>query len=167
MSDNTKRLSRLAILAAVGVILLLMGSVLPAGRIALVALASLPVCATLMMYGLRWSVAVFCVTAFLGALIYPGAAAIMYTAFFGYYPIAKSFFERIQNSVVSWACKYELYTFAFIVYWLLARALISFTGDELPWIVLFALGAGVFWLYDRAYSTLIRFYLVKIARYFE
>lgn len=167
MSETTKRLSRLAILAAVGVVLLLAGSVLPAGRIALVALASLPVCVTLMMYGLRWSVAVFCVTAFLGVLLYPGAAAIMYTAFFGYYPIAKSLFERIHSNVLCWVCKYALYAFAFIVYWLLARALISFTGKELPWIVLLLLGAGVFWLYDRAYSALIRFYIVKIARYFE
>ena len=167
MNDTTKRLARLAILTAIGVVLLLLGSVLPAGRLALVALSSLPVCVTLMMYGARWSLAVFALTAALGALIYPGGAAIMYLAFFGYYPIAKSLFERLHSPWAEWGAKYALYLAAFLVYWLLAKALFSFTGSELPWFALLPLGAAVFWLYDRAYSGLIRFYIVKIARYFE
>ena len=167
MKDTTKRLARLAILIALGVVFLLLGSVLPAGRLALVAVSSLPVCVALMMYGLKWSLAVFAVTAALGALLYPGAAAIMFTAFFGYYPIAKSLFEHIRKTAVCWICKYALYTFAFVVYWLLAKALFTFTGGELSWYVLYPLGAVVFFLYDMAYSSLIRFYIVKIARYFE
>ncbi len=167
MKASTKRLTRLAILTALGVVLLLLGSVLPAGRLALVALSSLPVCVALMMFGLKWSLGVFAVTAALGALLYPGAAAIMYLAFFGYYPIAKSLFERIHRVSVCWICKYALYTFAFVIYWLLAKALFTFSGGELSWYLLYPLGAAVFFLYDVAYSSLIRFYLVKIARYFE
>lgn len=167
MKSSTKRLARLAILTALGVVLLLLGSVLPAGRLALVALSSLPVCVALMMYGLRWSLGVFALTAALGALLFPGAAAIMYVAFFGYYPIAKSFFERIRSQIAGWACKLALYSFAFVVYWLLAKALFTFTGGELSWYILYPLGAAVFVLYDLAYSSLIRFYLVKIARYFS
>lgn len=166
MKASTKRLTRLAILTALGVVLLLLGSVLPAGRLALVALSSLPVCVALMMAGFKWSLGVFAVTAALGALLYPGAAVIMFTAFFGYYPIAKSLFERIHSTAVCWACKYALYTFAFVIYWLLARALFTFTGGELAWYVLYPLGAVVFFLYDMAYSSVIRFYIVKIARYF-
>ena len=167
MNGSTKRLARLAILGAVGVVLLLLASVLPAGRLALVAVSSLPVCVTLMAYGVKWSVGVFAVTALLGALLYPGAAAIMYLAFFGFYPIAKSLFERIHSTAGCWACKYALYTFAFIIYWLLARALFTFTGKELSWYVLYPLGAVVFFLYDQAYTSLIRYYLVKLSRYFQ
>ena len=166
MKDGTKRLARLAILTAIGVVLLLLGSVLPAGRLALVAVSSLPVCVTLMMYGLKWALAVFALTALLGALLFPGAGVIMFTAFFGYYPIAKSLFERIHSKAAGWACKLALYSAAFVVYWLLAKALFTFTGGELAWYVLYPLGAVVFVLYDTAYSSLIRFYLVKIARYF-
>ena len=167
MNERTRRLARLAIMTALGTVLLLLGAVLPAGRLALVALASLPVCVALMMYGAKWSVGVFALTALLGALIYPGAAAIMYIAFFGFYPIAKSFFERLHSPWAEWGCKYALYLAAFAVYWTMAKALFSFTGKELPWFVLLPLGAAVFWLYDRAYSGLIRFYIVKIARYFD
>ena len=167
MNDRTKRLARLAIMTALGTVLLLLGSALPAGRLALLALSSLPVCVALMMYGAKWALAVFALTALLGALIYPGAAAIMYTAFFGYYPIAKSLFERLHSPWAEWGGKYALYVAVFVVYWLLAKALFTFTGAELPWFALFPLGAAVFWLYDRAYSGLIRFYIVKISRYFE
>ena len=167
MNDRTKRLARLAIMTALGTVLLLLGSALPVGRLALIALASLPVCVALMMYGAKWALAVFALTALLGALIYPGAAAIMYTVFFGYYPIAKSLFERLHSPWAEWGGKYALYVAVFVVYWLLAKALFTFTGSELPWFALFPLGAVVFWLYDRAYSGLIRFYIVKISRYFE
>ncbi len=167
MKAPTKRLARLAILTALGAALLFLGSVLPAGRLALVAVSSLPVCVALMMYGLKWSLAVFAMTALLGALLFPGAAAIMFTAFFGYYPIAKSLFERVHSPALGWICKFALYSFAFVIYWLLAKALFTFTGGELSWYVLYPLGAAVFFLYDRAYTSIIRFYLVKIARYFE
>lgn len=166
MKNSTKRLTRLAILAAIGVVLLLLGSVLPAGRLALVAVSSLPVCVVLMMYGIKWSLGIFALTCLLGALLFPGAAVIMYTAFFGYYPIAKSLFERMHGAA-GWICKFALYSFAFVIYWLLAKALFSFTGKELSWFVLYPVGAMVFWLYDRAYSGLIRYYIVKIARYFK
>ena len=167
MKSGTKRLARLAILTALGTVLLVLGSVLPTGRLALIALSSLSVCVALMMYGIRWSLVVFALTAALGALLFPGASAVMYLAFFGYYPIAKSLFERLHKLWQVWACKFALYTFAFVIYWLLARAVFTFTGGELAWYVLYPLGAVVFWLYDQAYSSLIRFYIVKIARYFE
>ena len=82
MKSGTKRLARLAILTALGAVLLVLGSVVPTGRLALVALSSVPVCVALMMYGLKWSVGVFALTAVLGALLFPGASAIMYLAFF-------------------------------------------------------------------------------------
>ena len=167
MKGSTKRLARLAILTALGTALLLLGSVLPAGRLALVAVSSLPVCVTLMMYGAKWALAVFLLTALLGALLFPGAGVIMFAAFFGYYPIAKSLFERIHSRAAGWACKFALYSAAFVVYWLLARVLFTFTGGELSWYILYPLGAAVFFLYDVAYSSLIRFYLMKIARYFS
>ena len=166
MKDNTKKLSRLAILTALGVVILLLASVLPTGRIALTAIASLAVCVALMMYGWRWAVGVFALTALLSALLFPGLCAAMYLGFFGYYPVAKSLFEKIHSVSISWICKFALYTVVFVLYWLLARTLISFTGRELGWYVLYPLGAAVFFFYDRAFTSLIRFYLVKIARYF-
>ena len=167
MSEQAKRLSRLAILTVLGVLLLLLSSILPTGRLALVAISSLGVCVALMMYGLKWSVGVFVLTAALGALLFPGGSVIMYAAFFGYYPIAKSLMERIRNTVLVWVCKFVLYMVVCLIYLLLAQAVLGYDGTQPGWYILFSVGAAVFWLYDKAYSSLIHFYIVKIARYFQ
>ena len=166
MSASAKRVARLAALTALGVILLLLTNILPAGKLGLMALASLPVCVSLMMYGWRWAAGVFAVTAVLGFLLFPGTTSIGYALFFGYYPIAKSVFERVQGTWQPWVLKLALYIAAFAAYWFLARALFSGADGLLPWQIVFLIGAVVFVVYDWCYSLIIRFYLEKIARYF-
>lgn len=166
MNGSAKRIARLAVLTALGVVLLLLTSVVPAGKLGLMALASLPVCVSLMMYGPSWAAGVFAVTAALGFLLFPGTTAIGYALFFGYYPIAKSLFERVHGTWQPWALKLALYSAAFAAYWFLARALFSGADMLLPWYAVFVLGAAVFAVYDFCYSLIVRFYLEKIARYF-
>ena len=166
MSDPAKRVTRLAALTALGVVLLLLTNIIPAGKLGLMALASLPVCISRMMYGPRWAAGVFAVTAALGFLLFPGTTAIGYALFFGYYPIAKSLFERVHGTWQPWALKLVLYSAAFAAYWFLARALFGGFDAALPWYIVYVVGAAVFVVYDICYSLIIRFYLEKIARYF-
>ena len=166
MTGPVKRISRLGLLTALGVVLLLLTNLVPSGRLGLMAVASFPVCAALMMYGFGWSAGVFAVTAALGFLLFPGATAIGYAAFFGYYPIAKSWIEKRHGRWLPWLLKGLLYAAAFALYWLLARSLFSGADAVLPWYAVFLIGAAVFFVYDWCYSVIIRFYLDKIARYF-
>lgn len=165
MSGPVKRLSRLAVLAALGVVLLLLTNVIPAGRLGLMALASVPVCVALMLYGRAWAAGLFAVTAVLGFLLFPGTTALGYALFFGYYPILKSVFERVRGAWQPWALKLALYAAAFTAYWFLARALFFGAEEILPWYLVFLIGAVVFAVYDWCYSLIIRFYLDKIARH--
>ena len=165
MGDSAKRIARSAALTALGVVLLLLTNLIPAGKLGLMAVASVPVCIALMLYGCAWSAGVFALTALLGFLLFPGTTAIGYALFFGYYPIVKSIFERVRGPWQPWALKLALYAAAFTAYWLLARALFSGTDELLPWYALFLIGAIVFIVYDWCYSLIIRFYLDKIARY--
>ncbi len=166
MDKSAKRAARLAVLSALGVVFLFLGSVIPAGRIALAVIASFGVCGALMMYGFGWAFGVFCLTALLGWLVFPGTGVVLYTAFFGYYPIVKSLFERIHSRVLEWVCKYALYTAVFALYCFVAQSLLAFDGKALAWYVLYPLGAAVFFLYDRCFTLLIGYYIDKIARYF-
>lgn len=159
-------MTRLSLLTALSVVFLFLGSVMPTGKIALAVIAGFGVCVALMMYGYGWALAVFGVTALLAALLFPGGSAILYGVFFGYYPIAKSLFEKLHSKAAVWACKYALYTVVFVAYCLLAQALFTVSGRTLAWYVLYPLGACVFWLYDRCFSLLIAFYIDRIARYF-
>lgn len=160
MRESTKRLARLALLTALGVVFLVLASVLPTGSLAMLAVASFAVCIARMLYGYGWGIGVFGVTAGLGLLLYPGAAAISYAGFFGYYPLAKSLFERLHSRVVEWVLKLALYTAVFALYWTLLPV-----DSTLPWYALYPLGAVAFAIYDWCISLMVRIYIEKIARY--
>lgn len=165
MRSSAKRISRLALLAAVSVVFLVLANVLPAGRLVLLAVASFPVCMALMMYGRLWALGVFLVSAALGALIMPGTPSVIYAAFFGYYPILKSVLERLHRIGCVWLLKYALYTAVFILYAALATSVLA-VEVSMPWLLLYIAGGAAFFVYDYCYSILIRFYIERIARYF-
>lgn len=153
-------------MAALGTVFLFLANVLPAGRLVLLVVASFPVCAALLMYGRGWAAGVYATVALLSILLFPGTAAIAFAAFFGYYPILKSVFERIHNIALVWSLKYGLYAVAFALYVALAMTVFAGEAITIPWLLLFVGGAAAFFVYDRCYSILIQFYIEKIARYF-
>ena len=166
MSQSTKKIARLSVLTALGAVFLLLANVLPAGRLALLAVSSFPVCMALLMYGRGWATGVYILISILGMLIFPGTAAIAFAAFFGYYPVLKSILERMHNTTLVWVLKYALYAIVFALYWFLASRMLLAEASAMP-VYLLALGGAVaFYVYDRCYSMLIQFYLQKIARYF-
>lgn len=166
MSGSAKRAARLAVLTALGVIFLLLARVVPSGRLGLMVLTSFPVCLSLMLYGTGWAFGVFAVTAVLGLILFPGAVTILYLLFFGYYPIAKSLFERLHSRVLCLVLKLALYAAVFAGAYLLAAPIGLTVSGLLPWYFLLPLGAVVFMIYDWCYSQVIRLYLDKFARYF-
>lgn len=166
MKPSTKKIARLSVLTALGVVFLLLTNVLPAGRLVLLAVSSFPVCVSLLMYGRGWATGVYAMVSLLGMLIFPGTAAIAFAAFFGYYPIIKSVLERMRNTTLVWVLKYALYIVVFALYWVLVSRIFMTGESAMPVYLLAAAGAAAFFVYDRCYSFLIQFYLQKIARYF-
>lgn len=166
MGGTAKRTARLAAMVAVGTVFLFLARIIPSGRLALMVLTSFPVCLALMLYGVGWSVGVFFATAVLGLLLFPGAVAILYLLFFGYYPIAKSVFERVHSPVLMFGLKLLLYAVVFGGAYLLAEPIGLNLSGLLPWYILLPVGAVAFLLYDWCYSQVIRIYLEKFSRYF-
>ena len=166
MKPSTKKVTRLALLTAVGTVFLLLANVLPTGRLALLAVSSFPVCAALLMYGAGWAAGIYGLISLLGMLLFPGTAAIAYAAFFGYYPVIKSLLERLHNTTLVWVLKYALYVVVFVFYWILVSRMVIVEQGTMPVYLLAIVGAAAFFVYDRCYSVLIQLYLQKIARYF-
>ncbi len=167
MSEKAKRIAYLAVFTAIGTLLVVLAAVLPSGRLALLAIASFPVCAALMKYGPGWSAGVFVVTAALGFLLFPGVTAIGYAAFFGYYPILKSLIERCGRIWLELLLKWVVYTAAFLLYWFLARTIFFGMENAMPVWALYCAGLAVFVIYDWCYNILIHYYLSKIARFLK
>ena len=168
MKPSAKQIAYCAVLTALSVLLLLLVTVVPVGNLWIMLITSFPVCAALMLFGYGWAAGVFALTAAIGFLLFPVTAVIGYTAFFGWYPIAKSLAERVHGRYVPLLIKLGLYSAAFfVVYWIFAGTLITQGKEFLPWYAVYGIGAVVLLVYDWAYSLLIRFYLDKIARFIQ
>lgn len=168
MNESTKRLARLSLLTALGVGFLYLGSILPSAQLAVIALAGFVSAVALMMYSAPWAAAVYAVTAALALLILPEkGCAILFTAFFGYYPILKSYFERFTDRRIGWLTKLALYTAAFFVLWLVGTELFLGSAELLPWYILWPLGGVAFVVYDVCLTFLITFYIEKISGYIK
>ena len=154
-------------MTALGTVLLYFASLLPSAKLVTTAIAGFLTAAALMMYGYGWSVGVYAATSLLALLILPSKdCAIYYAAFFGYYPIVKSLFERCKARYLCWIFKGLLYSAAFIAWWFLVSVLMV-QRPQIGWYYLWPLGAAVFIAYDICLSKLIYFYIKKISGYIK
>ncbi len=94
-------------------------------------------------------------------------AAIMYFAFFGYYPILKSILEKYTKGFICWILKYMIFNVAMILsYFIVTKIfMISFEDVEsfgkyaLPLLLL--AGNVVFAMYDIVLTRLVSIYLYR------
>ena len=92
-------------LCALGVVLLLLGSVIEVMDIAMAALASLLCIFAVIEYGGAAPWLVFSVTGVLSLILLPNKTpAAMYVVFLGYYPIIKEKLERLKKPI-AWVLK--------------------------------------------------------------
>lgn len=170
MNDSIKKLARSALITALGFALLYAASFIPTGRMALAAVAGLLTAVILISCGTYYSAAVFAATAVLGLLILPiKSPAVIYTVFLGYYPILKSYLERIKRPLIKWILKLLIFNVVFAAVWLLAKDLIAVDAQILTtvWVAAQAAGNAVFIAYDILVSRLIHYYILRFAKYFK
>ena len=152
-------------MAALTVAFLYLASVFPTGQLGIIAVASLFTIAAVIEAGIKHAVLLFAVCAILAFLLIPlKGVALLYTLFFGYYPIVKSFAERMKKPLYSWILKEIVFLAALSVVWFLFRNLI-FTGKvlEINPIIVYLVGIAVFTLYDIGLSKLIGYYIFRIS----
>jgi hypothetical protein len=173
MKTNARFITVSAVLMALTVVFAYLGSIFPAIRVAMIAVASLFTVAAVVEAGLGSAVLVYVGSALLGILLLPDkTAAFLYLLFFGFYPIVKSLSEGIKPQAVQWGVKIAVFYAAFTAVWFLFRALVfsaelltSVTGAAALGLSLVYLIAGMaFILYDIGLTRLISFYIVRISK---
>ena len=166
MKGTARSITVSAALTALTVAFLFLGNVFPAGRLAMIAVASLFVTAAVIEAGLGSASFVFVGSAVLGTLILPDkTSALLFALFFGYYPIVKSLAERIGRTVLTWAVKLAAFNASLTVVWFIFRALL-FQPDYRDWnvIILYAAGNAAFVVYDIGLTRLIGLYIARISK---
>lgn len=165
MKTKTKKLTIAAMLAALQLVLLYIGTISPSSKLALTAVAGIINAAVLIECGVSSSVLSFVAVSALGAVILPQKSiALLYIAFFGYYPLVKSAAEHIRNRAVEWVSKLAVFNLACVICWAALR--FGFITDiSLPNVALALLWLGlnvVFVIYDIGLTKLIALYIQRI-----
>jgi len=166
MSKKTRSITLTALISALAVVMLYIASIWPTGRIGFVAVASVFTAAAVIEAGIRPGIYVFIVSSALSLLLIPEkSAAILYIAFFGYYPVIKSLIERIKGIIPQYALKLIVFNAAFTVVLFLLRGLVLGGFSALPGAAVLYLGGNVvFLLFDYGFSKLIWFYINRVSK---
>lgn len=162
------------IVAAVSLVLLISVAVIPFLTYALPAVAGALVIFMVVETDKKWAFGVYCTVAILGMLLVPDKeVAVMYLAFFGYYPIFKALIESKLPLVLGWIVK--VLTFAGTMagsYYLMIK-LMGITIDETEefgvWAypILLGMGTVTFVIYDIALTKMITLYIMKWQKHFK
>ena len=156
-----------AILSAVSLVLVYIGSIVPTGNWGIVAVAGLLPCAAVISVGLKAGFLCWACVSLLSFLILPDKfCALLYAALFGLYPMVKALIERLRHKPLEYLLKLVFFNAAFTLIYLVMRAAVLASLPQalsVVW-VLYAAGNVVFLLYDYGFSKLISLYITRVHR---
>ena len=159
MKKSTKKLTVSAILCAICVVIMIIGSVFEVMDLSVAAICSFAVLFSVIELGGFYPVAIWIVVSVLGSVVLPvKLPAVYFSLFFGWYPILKAFSERhsilLRLLIKIFACVASLFVILQITR--------IFFPEELTQsyeILLYPLCVAVFLLYDVAMSRIKNAYL--------
>ena len=162
------------IVAALSLVLMISVAIIPFMTYALPALAGAFIVFVVIEIDKKWAAGVYAAVAILGIFLVPEKeVAVLYLAFFGYYPILKAVIESKTGTIVGWILKILTFEITMIVsYWLMIKFM-GVTIDEMDefgvWAIPMLLGLGTFAfiMYDIAVSKLVILYLKRWRKYFK
>lgn len=162
---KAKKLAFAAILSALGVVLLYLGSVISVLDLTAVAFGSLLIMLSVMEVGGVYPYLIWLVTGALSLLLVPDKfGALVYFCFGGIYPILKAYYERL-HPVFAWIVKVSTFNTMLMLMILMAKYVIGIKDTDLSFTIpIFALCNFTFVIYDIATTYLVTAYLVKFRR---
>lgn len=159
---TTRRLTVCSILAALSVVVMLVGAITEVLDLSMLVLASLCIVFAVIEIGVKWAWLVWGVTSLLCLLLLPSKAAAILYLLGGFYPIAKASFEKLHPAA-SWILKFSLFNTLLLFYILIAQKFLGLSGTGYEFAILeFAVGNAAFLLYDFCLTACITLYLVRL-----
>ncbi len=163
-SLRTRRVAVCSLLAALGVVFMLIGAITDVLDLSMLIFASLCIVFAVIEIGIRWAWLVWGATAILCFLLLPSKTAAVLYLLGGFYPIAKAGFEK-YHPVIVWTLKLSLFNTLQLLFIFIAQKVFGLTGAGYTFAILeILLGNAVFVLYDFALSACITVYLVRFRR---
>lgn len=162
---RTRVVAENGLLAALSVIILLIGSLIEALDLSSAALAGFAVLAVRMRWGRNSAIALYGVTSVLAMLLLPNKIPVLLYMFYGgLYPILKAEIERLGNVVLQWVLKVASVLVFFSMGLWVAMSLLGLNAGFTVGIALYALLVLVSVCADLALTAVMKQYAHIINR---
>lgn len=174
MKQNTSlKVAVGGVISAVSLAIMMFTGVFPFGTYAFPVISGVFLIAIYLEFGFGWSMLVYAVISIMSILfVSDKEAALFFTLFFGYYPVVKSYIERLKNKLFQYIIKFGIFNIACVsVYYLmlfvfsLPKDAFEVFGVNVPLIFLLV-GNIVFVLYDFAVKVAVVQYINKYRKIF-
>lgn len=170
VKNSTFRVAFCGVIAALGLTLMLLTSLVPIGTYAFPCFAGIFLAAVVIEYGWKWGLGVYAVVSLLSLFFAGDKEAVLYfIALFGYYPILKGIIEKhLKNKALQYIVKFAVFNAAAIGSFFAAAYLLSVSPEEytlfgvyIP-LVFLAFGNVFFLVYDFAVTVFVGQYVMRI-----
>ena len=170
-SNSARRVALGGVFCALSLVMMLLGSVLPAATFVAPALAGLFLVPVAIEYGMRAGFASYASVAILSLFLVPDREMSLFFIFLlGHYPLLKAYLERIRNRAARAAAKLAVFNASVAAVYLLLLKLfpLEAASEELlrtaPMFpaVLLAAGNLTFCVYDMAVKRLVTYYCIAL-----
>ena len=173
----TKKIALSAILSALGVIFLAIGSLIDVLDLSSAAIAGFVIVISVIEIQGKYPVLTYLVISVISALTLPNKLPAVFFIFFaGFYPIFKAYVERFHY-IIAWIVKFSIFN-VFLGIMILSVKFLSAKGflpsfDNMTFFkyfngnfkfILFAVANIAFLLYDIAMTRIITLYIIKIRK---
>ena len=174
LMKQTKKISICSVFAALSIVLMFSTALLPVSTYALPAFAGLLTTVIVIEIDKKWAFGIYVTVSLLSAFLVPDKeAAAMYIAFFGYYPIIKSVFEKHLPRIAEYILKFLVFNAAMVGAYCFLFFILGMPIDEygelgkfaIP--ILLGLGNVFFLVFDFALTKLITVYIHVWSRRFR
>lgn len=163
--NNTSLTALGGIISALSVFMMFLSGVFPFLTYVIPAFSGLLLIVTVREADLKWSFFIYCAVAILSMLVVADKeAAVMYTFFFGYYPVVREFLERHSSGVLKVIAKFAIFNVSVVLGYLVIIYVFAIPIEEMEefgkytYLVLLGLGNIIFVLVDNIISNLTYIY---------
>ena len=162
------------VVSALSVVLMFSTGLIPTLTYAIPAMAGMLLIVISIEISPKFATIVYVAVSMLSLLVVADKeAAVMYAAFFGYYPIIKGFIEKKLSGIVEWIVKYVIFNIAVISAYFVVSKIFMISYEDLGSLGKYAMPVFlvicniVFALYDIALTRLLSAYIYNWRKYIK
>ena len=171
---NSSKTAMGGMISALSLVIMLLTAVIPYLEYALPAMSGILLVLMVIEINKKWAFGVYAAVGILSLLLATDKeAAVMYVAFFGYYPVIKAVLESKLPRIAEWIVKFLIFNVTMVASYFVLIGVFGISMEDMNELgkygplILLALGNVVFLVFDIAITRIATLYIIKWQKQFR